>query len=212
MKSNTVVFCFGRMQPITAGHELMVKKVVSEAKARKADHVVFLSQTQDTNDNPLDWNFKRRIFERVFPGVIVSDNAAIKTPYQALEHLADLYENIIFICGEDRLSGFSNMPVYSAKKGSTCVLESAGQRNSSDNGLTGVSASKARQAAKNHDFKQFLQYMPGNMPADTAQQMFNKLVSTYHIEEEGSVDDMNKEAEEYRKGSLRGEFIYMGWG
>ena len=57
-KLDTVVFCFGRMQPVTRGHEKMINRVITEAKKHQADHVVFLSQTQKLPDNPLDWNTK----------------------------------------------------------------------------------------------------------------------------------------------------------
>jgi len=211
MEKKTVVFCFGRMQPVTRGHEKMVSRVLSEAKSHQADHVVFLSQTQNLPDNPLDWNTKRNFARASFPGVCISDDTAIKTPYQALEKLAEQYENIIFVCGSDRVKQFSSMSDYAKEWGvKSFVAESAGARNSDINTVAGVSGSVAREAAKNNDFSTFLQCMPGRISRKQAITMFKKLQSELGIEE--SPEELNKEADDYRQGSLRGEFIYSGWG
>ena len=48
------VLTFGRFNPPTSGHELLISKVVGEAKKRKADNFVFASHSQDKRKNPLD--------------------------------------------------------------------------------------------------------------------------------------------------------------
>lgn len=52
LKEN-VVFSFGRFQPPTIGHQLLVQKVISETKRKNADGVIFLSSTTDNKNNPL---------------------------------------------------------------------------------------------------------------------------------------------------------------
>lgn len=210
-KKDTVVFCFGRMQPVTSGHEKMINRVVTEAKAHQADHVVFLSQTQKLPDNPLNWNYKRNVARACFPGINISEDTSIKTPYQALEHLAESYKNIIFVCGSDRVDHFSSMSNYAEQWGvKSFVTESAGARNSDVSTVSGVSGSRARDAVKNSDFKAFMQCMPSRMSHKQAVDLYRKLQSELGIEE--SPEELNKEADEYRQGSLRGEFVYSGWG
>ena len=208
---DTVVFCFGRMQPVTLGHERMIRKVVSEAKNKNADHVVFLSQTQKLPNNPLDWNYKRNVAKSCFPGVHISEDTSIKTPYQALEKLTESYKNIVFVCGEDRIEHFSSMSDYATQWGTkSFVTESAGSRNSDLNSVKGVSGSRAREAVINNDFESFYHYMPTRMSRKQATDLFQKMQSELGMEE--SPEELNKEADEYRQGSLRGEFIYTGWG
>ena len=212
-KPNTVVFCFGRMQPVTRGHEKMVKRVVSEAKRHQADHMVFLSQTQKLPDNPLAWHYKRNFAKAAFPGINISEDTEIKTPYQALEKLAESYDNIIFVCGDDRIRQFSSMADYAKEWGvKSFMTESAGARRtvSDIDDVTCISASVARDAAKTGYFAAFLSYMPANITRKQATDMYNKLRSEMGIEE--SPEELNKEADEYRQGSLNGEFIYTGWG
>lgn len=208
---DTVVFCFGRMQPVTLGHERMIQKVVAEAKKHRADHMVFLSQTQKLPSNPLSWDFKRNIAKSCFPGITISEDSSIKTPYQALEKLAESYKNIIFVCGDDRVNHFSSMADYAKQWGTkSFITESAGSRNSSLSSVEGVSGSKAREAVLSNDFESFYTYMPSRMDRKNATKLFRKLQSELGIEE--SPEELNKEADEYRQGSLRGEFIYTGWG
>ncbi len=210
-KLDTVVFCFGRMQPVTRGHEKMINRVITEAKKHQADHVVFLSQTQKLPDNPLDWNTKRNFARACFPGVCISHDESVKTPYQALEKLAEQYSNIVFVCGSDRVEHFSSMTDYAKQWGvKSFITESAGARNSDVSTTEGVSGSVAREAAKNNDFKLFLQCMPKRITRKQAIAMYRKLQSEMGIEE--SPEELNKEADEYRQGSLNGEFIYSGWG
>jgi hypothetical protein len=210
-KPNTVVFCFGRMQPVTSGHEKLVSRVISEAKQHRADHVVFLSQTQKLPDNPLEWNYKRSIARSAFPGINISEDATVKTPYQALEKLAETYDNIIFVCGDDRIKQFSSMSDYAREWGvKSFVTESAGARNNDTSAVSGVSASVAREAAEKGDFKAFFNCMPAHINHKQAFTLFNKLRAEMGLEE--SPKELNKEADEYRKGSLRGEFFYTGHG
>jgi hypothetical protein len=202
------------MQPVTRGHEKLVSRVVAEAKQHQADHVVFLSQTQKLPDNPLEWNYKRNFARAAFPGINISEDTTIKTPYQALEKLAETYDNIIFVCGDDRIKQFSSMSDYAKEWGvKSFVTESAGARNtnlSDSKDISNISASVARDAAQAGMFTAFLSYMPKRITRDQAFAMYNKIRTEMGLEE--SPEELNKEAEDYRKGSERGEFVYSGWG
>ena len=46
-KKDTVVIAFGRMNPPTIGHGVLVDKVLSEASKHNADHFIFASTSQD---------------------------------------------------------------------------------------------------------------------------------------------------------------------
>ena len=65
-KKDSVVFAFGRMNPPTIGHKVVVDKVLSEAASRGADHFIFVSKTQDTKKNPLSQKSKIDYLKKLF--------------------------------------------------------------------------------------------------------------------------------------------------
>ena len=51
----TAVFSFGRFNPPTIGHELLINKVSKVASRNRADAFIFPSGSQDAKKNPLDY-------------------------------------------------------------------------------------------------------------------------------------------------------------
>ena len=58
-RGKRAVLTFGRFNPPTSGHELLVNKVLQEAKKRRADNFIFASHSQDKKKNPLDSRSKQ---------------------------------------------------------------------------------------------------------------------------------------------------------
>ena len=54
----TAVFTFGRFNPPTIGHEILVDKVATVAKRNRGDAFIFPSSSQDAKKNPLDYKDK----------------------------------------------------------------------------------------------------------------------------------------------------------
>lgn len=205
-----VIFTFGRFQPLTIGHEKMIRKMVSEARSSNSDIIIFCSQTNDNDKNPLLWETKIRLIEHCFPGVPINRDKDIKTPYQALEFLAEQYTEIKFICGDDRINNFASMEKYSSEWGvSKFLIESAGAREGQDLS-TNASASKARDAVRRNNKQDFARLMPSTMQQNVIDDLYAQLQSAMGLEE--SPEEMNKEAEDYRKGTMNGIFVYQGWG
>lgn len=205
-----VIFTFGRFQPLTIGHEKMIRKMVSEARSSNSDIIIFCSQTNDNDKNPLLWETKIRLIEHCFPGVPINRDKDIKTPYQALEFLAEQYTEIKFICGDDRINNFASMEKYSSEWGvSKFLIESAGARKGQDLS-TNASASKARDAVRRNNKQDFARLMPSTMQQNVIDDLYAQLQSAMGLEE--SPEEMNKEAEDYRKGTMNGIFVYQGWG
>ena len=202
---DTAVFCFGRLQPPTIGHERLLLKVVEVAREQRADHYVFLSQTQKHPNDPLEWNYKRRVVELMFPGMHIVADPDIKTPFQALQELSKKYSKIIMIAGDDRAESFENrMSKYANEWGVTeFEVISSGARDPDAEGVTGMSASKARKFAIDGDYDNFLLSIPSRIPDNIKRDIYDKI--------KRSVDE-DMSPEEYRRGSLRGKFIYSGDG
>lgn len=141
----TAVFTFGRFNPPTLGHHLLVDAI----KQYNGDHYVFLSHTVNTKTDPLAYPVKKHFVELFFPDVTVGDDTA-RTIMQVMKHLAELeYTDIVMVVGSDRIDDFRillnkyNGVEYQFDHIS---VESAGVRDPDGTGVSAVSATKQRQA------------------------------------------------------------------
>jgi hypothetical protein len=158
---STIVFTFGRLNPPTEAHRHLVMTVLETAKKNSADHVVYLSQTRNNSTDPLDWPFKKRVCEAAFPGVNISDDQSIKTPFQALKHLSEDYEKMILVVGSDRSNEFyERMSPYADKYNVDLQVYSAGTRIAESEGIDGLSSSKLRKYALEGNDKMFFEGLP----------------------------------------------------
>lgn len=160
-----VVWTFGRMNPPTRGHQHLVYEVEKEAAGD--DYWVFLSHSQDSKKNPLDWRTKLNFVREIMPEYAdhIIDEDGIKTPIAAANWLYQQgYRNLVMVVGGDRvdamtelLKGWNSEPVRN-KDGRQAVeisVVSAGDRDPDAEGLEGISGSKARQAVANSDLEDF---------------------------------------------------------
>jgi FAD synthase len=70
------VITWGRLNPVTIGHEKLVNKVKSEAKKRGAmPHVYHFAYTRQAKKNPLDYNTKYNFARKAFGSVVTKSNA-----------------------------------------------------------------------------------------------------------------------------------------
>jgi nicotinamide mononucleotide adenylyltransferase len=105
LPSKKVVFAFGRFQPPTTGHELLVKAVQKVASAQKADHVIYASRTEDKKQNPLPVSRKVYYLQRMFPGAnFKAANEQVRTFIEAAKELNKRYKNIVMVAGSDRIA------------------------------------------------------------------------------------------------------------
>jgi len=114
-KKKSVVFAFGRMNPPTTGHGVLVKKVMDEAGSRSADHFIFVSKSQDAKKNPLTHAQKVSYLRKLFPqGNFPLNKAA--NPYEAVLYLCELgYTDITMIAGSDQVDNFKGISAYKGK-------------------------------------------------------------------------------------------------
>ena len=183
-QNNTAVFTFGRMSPPTVGHEKLIQAVVATAKANKADHYIFLSQTQKAPKDPLGFEDKKRFAKMIFKGVNISDDSSIKTPFQALEKLGQSYKNVIMVVGDDRVNEFkTRMSQYAEQWGIEHFdVVSAGSRDPDAAGVEGMSASKVREFAANGDYEGFASGIPNTVNDKIKKMMFDKVRQGMGIE------------------------------
>lgn len=163
----TIVVAFGRFQPPTSGHQLLVDKVVQTARSMGADHAMFSSRTNDPKKNPLTPRQKFGYLKKFFPEANFVDNAKIKNPVDMLYWLAEKgYEHIVMVGGQDRereyemFRDFMKPTAKEPLKIKSLNVVSAGQRDETAVGLQGMSASKLRAAVSANDMITFKSGMP----------------------------------------------------
>lgn len=158
---NTAVVGWGRMNPITTGHEKLVNKIQTTAKNYNADPLVFLSHSQDNKKNPLSYNQKIRLANKAFGRVVQRSNA--KTIIQVMQELESDYDNIILVVGQDRVKEFDTLlQKYNGRDYTfkSIKVVSAGDRDPDAEGVEGMSASKMRVLAAAGQMDQFVAGLP----------------------------------------------------
>jgi hypothetical protein len=177
--SRKVVFAFGRFQPPTIGHELLIKAVQTTAERLGADYVIYVSKTQDKKTNPLSIEDKMYFLTTMFPGVhFVACDSVVRTPVEAAKALNQKYNELIMVAGKDRAPTFEKLlNDYNGKEYNyngpikMVTLE----RDPDADDATGMSGTKMRQAAADNDFETFKQGLPTTIGEDDAMKLMNIL-------------------------------------
>ena len=177
------VLAFGRMNPITSGHEAVVKKIHDVAQANNADHTLVVSHSQDAKKNPLSAEQKVRHAKRAFPDTNVK--AASKTHPTILHHAAELHkqgvQHLHVVAGSDRVGEMHDLlhkyngkaSAHGAYNFNNITVHSAGQRDPDAEGTTGISASKMREHAATGNKKDFRAGAPASMTTQHKDEMYN---------------------------------------
>lgn len=181
----TIVVAFGRFQPPTSGHQLLFNKVVDTAKRMGADHAIGFSRSQDPKKNPLSPSRKYFWLRRLFPGVNFLNSEDIKTPFDLLYKLADMgYSHVVFVGGEDRSEDYDDRVIGKLMKHKDPEKRlklkrydfvMAGKRDPRAKGVSGMSASKMREAVANGNQKAFAGGMPAGTSKEDAARLFNEI-------------------------------------
>ena len=180
------IFTFGRMNPPTKGHELLVKRVVGAAQTYGATPFIFVSQSQDNRKNPLSWADKVKYLSLGVPEAAkyIDKGGKVRTPFDAIERLAKLgFTDVVMVVGSDRVAEFKNtigryLNHPDASKSlpiSKFEVISAGDRDPDADDVTGLSASKMRKAVSNNDLKTFLTGIPSHLSVKFGTEMFKKI-------------------------------------
>ena len=191
------VMSFGRMNPITVGHEKLINKVKEVAdKVGGTSHVV-LSHSQDSKKNPLSPAQKVRHAKRAFPGVNFSSSS--KESPNFLTQAADLHKkgvtHLHVVGGSDRVSEFKNtLKRYNGTHEGALFnfkhikVHSAGQRDPDAEGVEGMSASKMREHAQKGNFKEFRKGAPSKMTDTHAKELYNDVRRGMGLHEDINLD------------------------
>ena len=159
----SVAFCFGRMNPPTIGHARLLNTTARASAG--GDYYIFLSHTQDSKKNPLDYNTKIDFVNAMYPQH--ADHVSYGSLRTIMEIMEFLYHNnytdVTYVCGNDRLPAFKELlNKYNGVEGgkiyykfNSIDIVSSGPRDPDDDGVAGASASAARAAAEAGDKEEF---------------------------------------------------------
>lgn len=188
-----VSFSFGRMNPPTIGHAEVFKTLSSVG----GDYFIFVTQTQDRKENPLSYDEKINFIKSIHPqyAAHVIENSELNTVVKVASYLYDQgYRHATFVAGSDRLEQFKKLLTqYNGVEGKAhgfydfelLDFKSSGDRDPDSPGVSGVSASKAREAAANNEFASFQE---ATGAGEVAKQMFNAVRKGMGIKESVNED------------------------
>jgi nicotinic acid mononucleotide adenylyltransferase/predicted kinase len=162
----TAVIAWGRMNPITTGHEKLVNKVLEVSRKSKADPKIFLTHSQDPKKNPLSYDDKVELAHLAFGNIIFKSGA--KTIIEVMKELQSHYKNIVLVAGQDRITEFETLlNKYNGKDYhfDSIQVVSAGERDPDAEDVTGMSASKMRALALQGDEASFKKGLPTKLQA-----------------------------------------------
>ena len=205
-KEKHAVMAFGRMNPPTTGHEVLVHKVKSVANQVGGSHHIVLSHSQDAAKNPLTSAQKVKHAKRFFPDTNIS--VATKEEPNFLTQAAKLHKqgvtHLHMVAGSDRVAEYHKLlhkyngthegALFNFKK---ITLHNAGARDPDAEGTSGMSASKMRSHATSNNFDDFKQGIPKHVPEHHAKELFRDVRKGMNIKE--SVD-LNEEFEMLSEG------------
>jgi phosphopantetheine adenylyltransferase len=212
LPSKKVVFAFGRFQPPTTGHELLVNAVKKIASVQKADHVIFASRTHDKKSNPLPVDRKVYYLKRMFPKTnFVAANEEIRTFMEAAKSLNKKYKNLVMIAGSDRVPEYKKLlEKYNGDvfHYDTIEVVSAGERDPDADTASGMSGTKMREAAKKGDFASFKRGLPHTLTELDGKRLMNEI-------RQGMGMDIVKEQVKFETDDVRekyfaGEIFHVG--
>ena len=178
----TAVFAFGRFNPPTIGHQKLIETVLSTAEKANGKAYLFLSHKQNNKTDPLTFQEKQAYVQQFYPKLAVGDPTA-NTIIKALQVIqAQGRTRLIMVAGSDRVGEFEKLlNQYNGKPdkqgndlynfGDIKVVN-AGQRDPDDEGISGASASKARDWALKGQWHEFSKIAMGG---DKSEILYNKI-------------------------------------
>lgn len=208
----TIVFAFGRFNPPTAGHELLVKAVKKLAVINKADHVIYASRTQNSKKDPLDVNKKIHYLNIMFPNIrFVAASEQTRTFMEAVKLLNAKYKNLIMVAGSDRTLEYQNLlEKYNGKEFNYDSIQvvSAGERDPDSDSVSGISASKMRLFASKGDYKDFKKGLPSRMRDIDGKLLMNDVRMGLNLDP--IKEQVKFDTEDIREQYYKGEIFHEG--
>ena len=203
-ENKSVAFSFGRMNPPTIGHGQVFDTLANVNK----DYRIFVSPAQTPKkDNPLDFATKVKFIKAMFPNHSshVSDDPSLNTIMKVAVSLYQQgYKNVTIVAGSDRLESFKKLlDQYNGVESAHGLYNfenidyvSSGDRDPDADGLEGISASAAREAARQNNLKQFANVTGAGKFAD---ELYKAVRAGLNIKESEMFTDLSLDYKKFIK-------------
>jgi|TARA_Y100000310_G_scaffold343529_2_gene451656 phosphopantetheine adenylyltransferase len=189
------IFVSGRMNPPTAGHEMVINHAMKIADDENRELFVFVTRTKDTKKNPLDFSDKVDLLDAVFDKVRFVDDSGIKGPFDAGYWLRDHgFKDVKMVAGSDRVKDFQERfdkynwhetevgdDKLAFKFDKFKVVSVGAERDPDSDDASGISASKAREEADKGNLQGFMQLLPSNTPYEMGEMIYHKIRAEHGI-------------------------------
>ena len=181
----TAVITYGRFNPPTVGHQALLQTLSQTGAQNKAQLTAIFPSHTVNKDNPLPFDLKAQILQTISPkNVQVLPDG--KTLFAALSFLSkNGYNRVIHIAGSDRLPEYERLVKQYVNKPDAhgdiaynipdYTFVSSGDRDPDAEGVTGMSASKVRAAARANDYRTFSAGIVQGLPEQLKQLVFNTI-------------------------------------
>lgn len=177
-----IYFVFGRMNPPTSGHEIMLKEGKAMADAERADYRVYLSKSHNPKKNPLPYDVKIKFFKKLFPryAPYLIEDDSIRTVIDILVDLNGNYSDVTMLVGEDRVEDFQKL--LDRYNGVEYDFQNIEVQNTGDR-VEGRSGSAMRELVKQDNFEEFVNSYPSNVDRGLLRQIFQEIKKGMNINE-----------------------------
>lgn len=175
---------FGRMNPVTKGHQAVIDQVTKDAESEGAGHTIILTRSQDDKKNPLTPEQKLKHVKRAFPDANV--DVATKEAPTMLHHASNLYDagvkNLTVHVGSDRVQEFHDLlHRYNGEKGKhghykfkrINVKAVGGPRTDIGDSVESASGTAMRKFVQANDREGFRKMAPKSMSDRHKDEMFD---------------------------------------
>ena len=178
-QKENIVIGFGRFQPPTIGHQLLIEKTLSTANDHGSDYSIYVSKTQDNKNNPLTVEQKIKYLSLMFPNTkFTACTDVIRTFVETAKYLNNYYDELIMVAGSDRVAVFDKvLQSYNGKEFNYRSIEviSSGMRDADATDVSGMSGTKMREAAVVDDFDTFYKGLPVTVSNEDARALMKEI-------------------------------------
>jgi hypothetical protein len=212
LPNKSLIFAFGRFNPPTVGHELLISKVEALSKKTSIPYRIYTTATQDKKSNPLSQKDKIKYMEKSFRNAhIYAAKGNIIQLLQSFEK--EGIKEIHLVVGSDRTKEFESLlNKYNEREYNFSKIEihSAGERDPDSDDADGMSASKMRSAASKGDYKSFEKGVTKKLTDIDTKKMYNDVRKGLGLRTESFEINISNNQNELREKYFKGEIFKVG--
>ena len=171
-----VVFCWGRMNPPTIGHEKLINFTID--KAGRDPWWVMATHSEGGEKNPISYENKIKYLKKMFPKHAdhIYEGPESRTIIKVMQYLQPNYDHVVGIVGDDQFAWLNKLlPERNGTEDYTfdkIEVLNAGARAADAKGVAGASSSKQKLFVKKNDIISFNSYLPDTLSTSEKNKLF----------------------------------------